>query len=88
MKNTRIFYNKITDVAYINNNNFIRETSNQLRNYKNSKFKENSVFINGTHNFIKRLRGPVFSFLYSVSANTAIASLTANSSPISTARNK
>ena len=34
MKNTRIFYNKITDVAYINNNNFIRETSNQLRNYK------------------------------------------------------
>ena len=68
MKNTRIFYNKITDVAYINNNNFIRETSNQLRNYKNSKFRENSVFINGTHNFIKRLRGPVFSFLYSVSA--------------------
>ena len=68
MQNSRIYYNKITDVAYINNNSFIKDPSSQIRNFKNLKSKNNSVFINGTPNFIKKINGSTCSFLYTVSA--------------------
>ena len=68
MKNTRVYFNKITDVAYINNNKFIKNSSNQIREFKNSKYFINSVFRDGTPHFVRNIRGRVCSLLYSVSA--------------------
>ena len=64
-----MFYNKISDVAFIKNNFFLDQPSFQIRNYIHQSSKKNFVFKNGTPSFKKKFNKTVFSTLYSTAAS-------------------
>lgn len=68
MKKSRVYFNKITDVAYIKNNNLICQPSIQQRNFINKDCFENTVLREGTPSFMKKVNGTTCSFIYSESA--------------------
>ena len=68
MRNSRIYFNKITDVAYINNNKIICQPSIQQKHFTNKRCSENSVLKKGTPSFIHKVNGSLCSFIYSESA--------------------